>query len=134
MPPPAPKSELVAMFDKYNKALWGGALPRPALRWRYSRATYGCWTPPCEKHPRGEIWISSGPRGDSPAEGWHATLLHEMVHHALWHSGEDEHDGHEHHGSAFTTEANRLGQVLGVAPCDEDEAPFWPQVLDEVID
>lgn len=104
-------------FAFYNERLFGGRLTEPKFRVCRMKSDLARWYSPSDELPAGLMVVAGNLKHDW---GWQATLVHELCHVAV---PEMEAD---HHGPLFTAEANRVGALLGVEFCHEDDAWCWP--------
>jgi len=108
-------------FDSLNTQFFGGRLPR--LRFMINKLA---------GHPAGYIpgrtsAVFIHPGTIQQGRKFVAdSLLHELVHHALY---QESGDVDREHGVRFVTMANTIGAQLGLPPveADTDGALWWPQ-------
>jgi hypothetical protein len=109
------KADIVRTFEEYNFLLFGGRLTLPDIMVRKMKRDYARWYEPDGTHPAGLLVLDSSRHQWT----WRSTLLHEMCHIAV---PEDS----DEHGSAFIAEANRVGAIIGLEPCDPGSGWTWP--------
>lgn len=110
------RTEVVKTFHEYNHLLFGGRLQEPDITVRKLKTDLARWHEPVGEWPAGLLVMNSALRHPWT---WRATLLHELIHIAV---PEDD----DTHGTLFTAECNRIGELLGLESCDVSDAWNWP--------
>lgn len=110
-------AQLEKAFDFYNLQLFGGRLTRPRFMVRKMKHDLARYYEPEPGHPAGLIVMNSARRHPWT---WRSTLVHELLHISVGLGGNDV------HGADFTAEANRVGALMGLEPCELEESWCWP--------
>lgn len=124
------KAEIERVFETYNAVLFGGRLQLPNIMIRRMKACAVWYEPEPERDKDrlepdyyasnpglGLLILSSSAKHHMT---WRASLLHEMIHMAV---PVEEND---YHGKIFLAECNRVGLLIGLEPCELEDAWNWP--------
>lgn len=97
--------QLKRWYAKYNRLYFNSELPDVLIYWEPSPAAnaHTCESHEAQNEP---YTIVLDPAMKGFEKLWHMTLLHEMIHVALWKT-----NPHHNHGGPFQREKNRLYEL-----------------------